>query len=123
MARYDYFVEQTGGLRSDINVDNGDGCGVQDFGATLRQLGDLINSLQRDFRLAAIPSVDTLQVFVGGREIDPADRNDNGEFGDGWSYDPEKNAIEFHGEAVPDFDEKVRIYYLPITGMPRELPF
>ena len=123
VARYDYFVEQTGGLRSDINVDNGDGCGVQDFGETLQQLGDLINSLQRDFRLAAIPDIDTLQVFVGGKEIDPADRNDDGQFGDGWSYDPEKNAIEFHGEAVPDYDEKVRIYYLPISGMPRELPF
>lgn len=123
VQRYEYFVEDSGGLRADINVDNGGGCEVQDFSATLQQLGDLINSLQREFRLAAVPDLDTLQVFVDGKEVDPSTLGDGGEYSDGWSYNPEDNAVEFHGEAVPDYDEKVRIYYLPITGMPRELPF
>ena len=123
VARYDYFVEETDGLRADIAVNNGNGCEVQDFGETLQQLGELINRLQRDFRLAAIPDIDTLQVFVDGREVDPAELSGDNEFGTGWSYNPDDNAIEFHGEAVPDYDEKVRIYYLPISGMPRELPF
>lgn len=123
VQRYEYFVEETGGLRADINEDTGGGCQVRDFSETLTQLGELINSLQRDFRLAAIPDLDTLQVFVAGKEIDASERNDDGEFGSGWSYNPETNAVEFNGEAVPDFDEKVRIFYLPITGMPRELPF
>jgi len=123
VARFDYLVEESDGLRADISVRGDNGCEVQDFGETLQQLGDLINRLQRDFRLAAIPDIDTLQVFIDGDEIDPADFGDDGEYGNGWSYNPDDNAIEFHGDAVPDFDQKVRIYYLPITGMPRDLPF
>ncbi len=50
---------------------------------------------------------------------------DTGETGfeDGWSYLAAENAVQFHGEAIPDYNADVRIYYRSLEGMPRELPF
>lgn len=123
--RYDWFVDQTDGLRLDIFSDEGGECGVADFAEALTRLGALLNALSRDFRLAAVPRLDTVLVFVDGDPVDAAELLDaeTDQWSDGWSYDPATNAIVFHGEAVPDFDAQVRIYYLPITGMPRDLPF
>ena len=45
------------------------------------------------------------------------------EYSDGWSYDPATNAIEFHGTYVPDYNSDVQIYYRPLEGNPRTLPF
>jgi hypothetical protein len=123
VARYEWFVEETNGLRLDIAEDTGDGCGVTDFEAALSQLGDLLNALAREFRLQAVPELDTLLVFVDGEPVEAATLGDDNEYGDGWSYDPSTNAVVFHGAAVPDYEQPVAIYYLPLTGMPRELPF
>jgi hypothetical protein len=43
--------------------------------------------------------------------------------GDGWTYDSAQNAIVFWGKAIPDYNAEVRIYYRPLEGKPRELPF
>ena len=32
-------------------------------------------------------------------------------------------AVVFQGAAIPDYRESVKIYYLPVEGNPRELPF
>ena len=42
---------------------------------------------------------------------------------EGWAYDPGTNAVVFYGTTIPQYGEEVRIYYRPLEGMPRELPF
>jgi hypothetical protein len=129
IARYEYFVEDSDGLYADIATSTDDGgCEVSDFAVVLEQLGTLLNSLLRVFPLQAVPDVETLRVFVDGKEVDPAPitrDEDSGEitYGDGWSYQSAENAVEFHGSAIPDYSAQVRIYYLPLAGMPRTLPF
>ena len=36
---------------------------------------------------------------------------------------PAQNAVVFWGEAIPDFNQNVRIFYRPLEGKPRDLPF
>jgi hypothetical protein len=66
--------------------------------------------------------------FVDGKNIPEAEVIDQDSFGldvysDGWSYRPADNSVEFHGTAIPAYNAEVNIYYLPVDGMPRELPF
>ena len=44
-------------------------------------------------------------------------------FASGWSYDPSQNAVVFWGDDVPDYNADVRIFYRPLEGTPRDLPF
>ena len=96
---------------------------VSNFEESLRRLGDLLNQLDRVFPLRAVPDPDTILAYVDGRRVERAESFEDGSFGDGWSYDPSQNAVVFHGTAIPDFREAVEIYYLPLEGNPRELPF
>jgi len=97
---------------------------AEDFGSHLQELGDLLIALLSVFPLQAIPDPATIQVFVDDVEVAPAEFSADGlVIVDGWSYDPSENAVEFHNEAIPDYNADVRIYYLPLEGMPRELPF
>lgn len=120
-------ADATEDLNGDGKVDGGDCCTISDFAAALEELGDLLNSLATAFPLDSVPAVETIRVFVDGEEV-PASvetvaEDLTVEYSDGWSYQPSENAIEFHGNAVPDYNADVEIYYLPLEGMPRELPF
>jgi hypothetical protein len=120
--RYRFFVDETDGIWVDIaQVD--EGCAMTDFAAALQEIGELVNRLLESFPLQAVPDPDTILVFVDGKEVQRAAGDGQGGFTDGWSYDADDNAVRFHGTAVPDYNAKVRIYYLPISGMPRDLPF
>ncbi len=44
-------------------------------------------------------------------------------FGDGWTYETGENSVYFHGTTVPDYNADVRIYYRPVSDLPRSLPF
>lgn len=129
VERLQYFVDETNGLYVDIETpdENGD-CAAADFATAMEQLGNLLNNLLTVFPLQSVPDVDTILVFVDDQPVDRASETfdeETGEitYGDGWSYLAAENAVEFHGDAVPDYNAKVRIYYLPLEGMPRELPF
>ena len=124
--RYDHLVTTTDGLWYPIADESSGSCEVADFDTALRELGALLNRLNTVFPLEGVPDETTIRVFVEGRAIDPAEATEQGEtlvYGDGWSYDPVLNAVRLHGDAVPDYREQVRIYYLPIGGHPRPLPF
>ncbi len=127
VQRLQWFVDDTGGRYSPIAEGSGDNCHIADFAATLEQLGKLLNSLLDSFVLQQVPDVDSISVIVDGhvvkRSTETIDDSGFVTYGDGWSYDAGDNAIRFHGSAVPDYEVPVRIYYLPIAGMPRELPF
>lgn len=123
-----YFVEETNGRWFDIaEPGSGKDCQVTDFAASLEELGDLLSSLAEQFPLDSVPNVDTIRVFVDDEEIAQAVATVNEdletEYSAGWGYVPADNAIEFYGTAIPDYNAVVDIYYLPLEGMPRELPF
>jgi hypothetical protein len=120
-------VDDTGGRFYPIAEESGADCVVTDFAAALEELGQLLSSLLEQFVLRGVPDVDTITVFVEGKEVVRASEtvDDDGSitYGSGWSFVAETNAVKFHGDAVPDYNAPVRIYYLPLEGMPRELPF
>jgi len=120
--RYEYMVERTDGIWVDINTGAPD-CGVTDFADALEQIGELVNRLLDSFPLQAVPDPDTIRVFVEGRVVERATGDGLGGWTNGWSYDATANAIVFHGSAVPGYGAQVEIYYLPVSGEPRDLPF
>lgn len=102
-------------------------CETSNFSQHLNDLGELLNSLLRVFKLQSVPDTDTIRVYVEGEEVFEAasstDSSGNITYDDGWAYDPSENAVVFWGQAVPTYNQDVRIYYLPLEGKPRELPF
>ena len=62
--------------------------------------------------------------MVSNRDAVDADPiNAAPEYGDGWSYSSAENMRIFWGEAIPDYNQEVQIYYRPLEDNPRELPF
>jgi hypothetical protein len=126
--RFYGMVEQTNGLYIPLtNLE--DGCSETDFGTSLDQLGSLLSNLLTLFPLQSIPDVASIEVYVNDEIVDRSEEvagsTEAGrtEYGTGWSYDASENAVAFHGEAVPEYNEDVRIYYRTLGGTPRELPF
>lgn len=111
----------TGGFYNPITNDD---CEVSDFSKHLKDLGKLLINLQSAFELQSTPDETTIRVYVDEEEVDKANLNEStGAYTDGWSYDPGQNAVVFWGDAIPDFNQDVRIYYRPLDGKPRDLPF
>ena len=106
-----------------------DGCDEDpNFESALEQFASLLTNLLTSFPLQSVPIPDTIVVLVDGQSVIEAEIIDQDLFGfdvysDGWTYRTTDNAIEFHGAAVPPYDSNVEVYYLPVDGMPRELPF
>lgn len=127
VVRYNYMVYTTSGLSIDI-YEEGDCDDTKDFGEALDELGALLNNLLTSFPLQSVPVPETLLVLVDGDEVPEASVTGQDQFGldlysDGWSYDSAHNSISFHGTAIPSYDANVEVYYLPVDGMPRDLPF
>jgi len=123
--RYQYFVQTTNGLKINIHDPS---CDPADFGTALDQLGELLSSLLSSFSLQSIPKEDTIMVFVDGEEVARSELTNTNQYGldvysSGWQYQPEDNSILFHGTAIPPNDADVKVYYEPLDGMPRTLPF
>ncbi len=129
IARLYEFTDATDGLYEwlwDKDKEDDGSCAYTptDFAETLENLGQLLNSLLTYFPLQSVPDPATIHAFVNDEEVPAASLSETtGEYGDGWSYDAAQNAVEFHGDYVPDYNADVRIYYKPLEGMPRELPF
>lgn len=108
--------------------DDGD-CTPTLFADALTQIGELLRGVADTFPLASVPIPETIVVEVDGQPIDEATCEPDPELGfvvcdSGWTYDPGTNAVLLKGSAVPTEDDaQVRIWYLPATGVPRDLPF
>ena len=140
-ARLLHMTEETRGFYSSLEEEDGANCVPSDFSVHLERLGVLLNNLDTSFRLATIPDVTSIQVYVDGEIIDPSPvltSNPDGTpltYGAGWSYESADNAVTFWGDpitnpqklddgcCIPDYNSDVRIYYRPLAGKPRELPF
>jgi len=127
-VRYDYMVRISNGLKIPIMAPDGTGCPTTDFGKNLEQFSALLTNLLTVFELQSVPDPDSIIVFVDGKQIDRAEELGTDKYGlpvygDGWSYMDDVNAIRFHGSAIPANEAVVRVYYSPVDGMPRDLPF
>jgi hypothetical protein len=142
---YQTVAEETGGFYKPIagyadddgidndddgEIDEDDECGLTSFGAHLEDLGQLMLELTNSFPLQSIPDPSSIRVYVDDIEADEAPCEENCEataeddpiYGSGWVYDASENAILFP-EDPPGWNAEVRIYYRPLSGMPRSLPF
>ena len=122
-------AQATKGFYNPIVEDQGGECILTDFAQHLRDLGDLLKNLLTSFQLQSVPDVATIRVWIDDVEV-PRAALVEGEAGmpdavydEGWSYDPADNAVAFWGSWVPDYNQDVRIYYRPLEGKPREVPF
>lgn len=127
-VRYDYMVRITNGLKIPIMAPGEGGCPTTDFGENLEKFSALLTNLLTVFELQSVPDPDSIIVFVDGKQVPRAEFLDTDKYGlpvygDGWSYMEEANAIRFHGSAIPANEAVVRVYYSPVDGMPRDLPF
>lgn len=129
VGRLQAIAEESGGFYRVIAEPGAGGdCQVADFASYLQDLGALLNQLLLAFPLQSVPDVATLLVYVDGEEIPMATPED---FADGedepscdcWEYDASENAVRFYGSAVPDYGDDVDIFYKPLEGQPRTLPF
>ncbi|NOY27679.1 MAG: hypothetical protein GXP62_17580 [Oligoflexia bacterium] len=121
-------ANQTGGFYADITTGGDTDCAVADFATYLEQLGQLLVNLTNAFDLRSIPDPSTIRVFVNGDEIaeaaaQAATSTGTSLYSDGWTYETSLNAVMFWGAAVPDYNANVQIYYRPLEGKPRDLPF
>ena len=122
-------TESSGGFYRSVAQGEGESCRVSPFDEYLRDLGALLANLTTAFQLQSVPDVSTIRVWIND-EVVPESPVLSGEagqpdatYGAGWSYDPAENSITFWGKYVPDYNADVDIYYRPLTGAPRELPF
>jgi hypothetical protein len=123
--RYEWLVYDSNGVKIDITDAS---CETADFKDALEQLGALLQNLSTTFPLSAVPIKETLQVTVDGKAITESNEKSVNALGfaqysDGWTYRADENAVVFHGAAIPSAQLDVRVYYEPLDGMPRELPF
>jgi len=123
-------VNATNGVYVDIAESSADGtrCDPVDFSDALGRVGELLRGLADTFPLRALPEPGSIVVVVDGVPVPEANCTFDEDIGqnvcdDGWSYDPLSNTVVLNGDAVPDFDADVDVYYLPSDGVPRDLPF
>lgn len=131
--RYQNIATSSSGFFNYISGEDESGeCGITDFSVHLDDLGKLLNSLKTSFPLQSTPDTATIQAFVDGNQVQQAvdtrsqaDQAIGGDpvYEEGWAYDPGTNSVVFYGNTIPQYGEEVRIYYRPLEGMPRELPF
>jgi hypothetical protein len=134
-------AEETNGFYRYLEEKTDGECTLTDFAVHLEKLGDLLNSLETSFELATVPDVTSITVYVDGEPIEQSpvlEESPTGiplKYGPGWAYESADNAVSFWGDpivnpkklddgcCIPDYSSDVRIYYRPLSGNPRELPF
>ncbi|GIL17895.1 MAG: hypothetical protein BroJett040_16460 [Oligoflexia bacterium] len=76
------------------------------FAKALENVRVRVSQLMTDFYLDRKPKIDTIKVYVNGREVAKDSVN-------GWSYDPVKNLIRFNGTAVPNANDVIKVDFSP----------
>lgn len=95
-------TQKTGGVLGDI-------CSAS-YSTVLKNIQKKIIELSTEFQLNRRPRVDTIRITVNGISIPKSSLN-------GWTYNPVKNSIQFHGTAVPPKSAQVLIYYDPLEAL------
>ncbi len=118
LCAVDFYQESaclTGGLFTPIEEkatpdDPQSVCGTADFEEALRSIGALISNLSRGWVLSAIPDPDTIVVVRNEDEVVPTEEENPSGY---WFYRPQQRAIAFTGEAIPQYEDIIDVYYLP----------
>jgi hypothetical protein len=95
-------VQKTNGVLGDICSAN--------YSEVLKNIQKKILELSTEFVLARRPQVDTISITVDGYLLDNDLQN-------GWTYNPTKNSIQFHGTGVPAYGSSVQIKYVPADAL------
>lgn len=99
-ARYQQLADATGGIKGSL---------CADFGNTLQVVSDSIIEYSSVFKLERVPvDPNNIGVVVDGVTI----LNDPNQ---GWTYISSDNAIQFHGNSIPQSDSAISINYDPTT--------
>lgn len=91
-------VNYSGGVKGSL-------CG-NDLFRSVSSIKARIIQILTDYKLDRKPRVDTIRVYVSGREVIKDDTN-------GWSYIASSNLIRFNGASVPKAEEGIRVDFLP----------
>jgi hypothetical protein len=94
--RYLDAVAATTGLRESICAES--------YDELLQRVGFEVSGRADTFALSTLPQPDTLEVLVDGVRMHGRDI-------DGWTYEPARNAVIFHGTAVPRAGMEITIRY------------
>ena len=125
-------ASSTGGFYGAIAEETGTGdCVPGDFAGLLTNLGELLANLVTAFQLQSVPDVSTIRIWVDDEEVPRvpqtedliAEEEVNTSGWNGWTYDSAQNAVVFWGSWIPDYNADVQIFYRPLEGKPRDLPF
>ncbi|MFZ5477182.1 MAG: hypothetical protein ACOZNI_10445 [Myxococcota bacterium] len=128
VERYQNVAAESFGMYAPL-TDIESGCTPIDISTNLESIGELLSTLMTLFPLQQTPDAASIEVWVDDEEVGAAELlsgsplTGDAEYGTGWTYNAAFNAVQFHGEAVPDYNSDVRIYYVPLGGTPREIPF
>lgn len=131
IERMQTLAQETGGFYGAIAEQTGSGdCVPGDFAGLLTNLGELLANLVTAFQLQSVPDVSTIRVWIDDEEVPAVNADPDAEGGtvdtsawNGWTYDSAQNAIVFWGPSIPDYNADVQIFYRPLDGKPRDLPF
>jgi hypothetical protein len=126
--RYRKMVNDSNGVYIDIAEPDGQNCKTADFGEALTRIGNLLRGLADTFPLRTTPADGSIVVQVNGKMVAEArceydESLASNVCDDGWVYDAASNTVVLKGDAVPEFNADVRVWYLPASGVPRTLPF
>jgi hypothetical protein len=104
-SRYLSVAQNTGGVEGNI-------CD-EDFTEIMDKMGLSVSGVRSSFQLSAVPTIETLEVYVGDAEEEDTDNYDLVPPDDqsGWSYDDETNYITFHGDSVPPRGTVINVQY------------
>lgn len=91
-------VNYSGGVKGSL-------CG-NDLYRSVSSIKARIIQILTDYNLDRKPRIDTIRVYVAGKEIAKDDVN-------GWSYIASSNLIRFNGTSVPNAEEGIRVDFLP----------
>jgi len=120
VERYQRLVAKSQGLYVNLTEPgNAGSCEAQPFDQALQQLGELLRSVAESYTLQGNPDIPTIRVAVNGKAVPEAEEVETSIDGvfiysDGWSFNTFSNTVTLHGSWVPDANDKVDVYYLPL---------
>jgi len=99
--RYMALADISGGIKASI-------CDT-DLSAAVSNLEKRIVQVLSEYKLAKIPDLTTVRVYINGSMVPKNDQN-------GWLYLEASNSIQFQGEFLPTATDRIRIDYKPLEG-------
>ena len=76
------------------------------FQSALSKIKKMLFHFFTDYKLDQLPIEETIRIYVNGNKLYKSEEN-------GWMYHSDGNFIRFYGEAIPSYDEDIKIQFSP----------